>query len=143
MAKKVYIQGLLLPVALVNLVENGKWMEPKREEVLERAGIEDTDDIEFFNFILMDKNTETLKKNYAQVGTFMGLSKESHENLPAGFVNVNKLVVIAATMGDEMLCLHYLKPECPVVVATTIIGQNSRWKNVANSFEDFAKIIEI
>jgi SMI1-KNR4 cell-wall len=143
MLTSVYVNGLTLPDLLIEILESGRWKAPEDKILLANFGIEDVGDLEFLTLEEMESNTAQSKmlieKGY---GDMMGLTSKN-EMAPDGYLNVSQSVVIAATHGDEALCLDYSNSENPKVVASCVLNNKMRWKTVAESFEKFVELLSL
>lgn len=105
---KIYLEGLEVPDLLVQMIDSGLWLALNNKKVAERLGFDATDDVEFFDLSKIKDNTVQLRKlaegDYAEQ---MSLVSGRTKDLQEGYLNVEKALVIAATYGDEMLCLDY------------------------------------
>lgn len=138
------INDLPLPILLVEMLHSGRWKAPNDKDVIRHLGIEDADDLSFIDLVQMKNNTNQLHQLIVDgYGDVMGLCSNNLELLAKGYLDVTKAVIIAATFGDEALCLDYSSSIIPKIVATGYTGSQARWKVVADNLEKFVEILEI
>jgi hypothetical protein len=136
------MKDLPLPNLLVEMLNSGRWKAPDDKELIKKIGIEDADDLSFLSLAGMESNTNQLRQlalnGYSDL---MGLCSGNVELLPEGYLDVTKAIVIAATYGDEALCLDYSNSIEPKIVVTNNTGSSTRWLLVAENFEKFVEIL--
>jgi hypothetical protein len=138
-----YVNGLELPSELVALLSAGRWKIPNNVMAMEDLGIEDVSDLEFLSLPTMTENTNTLRQMVASgQGELFGLVS-GRDITEAGVLDVTKAVMIAATRGQEALCLDYSAVGGPRVVVTHYGPGHVTWVEVARTFSDLLDIIKL
>lgn len=128
------VNGLELPGELVDMLSAGLWKIPENQELLKDVGIEDVSDLEFLSLAAMTQNTDALKRMAAgERGELFGLSSGGEGPLEEGRLDVTKAVMIAATRGQEALCLDYSVGASPRVVVTRYGPGGVTWVEAAKS----------
>ena len=141
---EIRVNNLQLPHLLIELVKRGYWKRHRVGTQIPNLPIEDVDDLSFFKFDEMQSNTNellywvTLADGTADLFQLVDGDKTT---VKEGFLDVSKAVMIAATRGEEFICLDYSKGGDPRIVATSYADKGIKWLEIAHNIEDFAKMI--
>ena len=145
MSQPIFINGLDLPGALVQLVEGGRWRRPDDVAELRRlTGFADADDLELLGFESMEQNTLGLVEKLDTPGNaqLFGLASSRRAGRPVtdpAVLDVDLAVLIAATFGDGMLCLDYRgRRDRPAVLISDWPAGGVRWRPLFPDIETLA-----
>jgi hypothetical protein len=138
-----YVNGLKLPDQLVTMLASGRWNPPEDREVLAKLGIEDSADLAFLGLAAMEENTNALKQLSDKQGELFGLVSGCGKSIVEGQLDITKAVMIAATRGQEALCLDYSTAGTPRIVASRYEPEGVKWVEVARSFDDLLEILKL
>jgi hypothetical protein len=139
---QIVVNGLSLPKLLTEMLTSGAWKAPSDKRVLSVLGISDTDDLKFFTVAEMEENSNDLRRLLTDgYGEVLGLYLGAAHVGPNGFLDVTRAVVIAATRGQEALCLDYSEGGEPRVVVTFDESPGIFWRVVADTFEQLVELL--
>jgi hypothetical protein len=136
------VLGHLLPGELSDLLASGRWGPGQAPGDLRALPLDDPGDLALLDLAQMEANTADLAALVDQgAGDVLGLTREHRP--PAGWLAVDRAVVVAATYGQEGLALDYSRPGEPRVVATSAATGDRRWVQVAATFGDLLDLLGI
>jgi hypothetical protein len=139
---RIVVNGLDLPELLTEMLASGAWKAPSDKQVLSVLGISDKDDLKFFTVTEMEENSNDLRRLLTDgYGEVLGLYLGDTQVGPNGFLDVTRAVVIAATRGQEALCLDYREGGEPRVVVTIDETPGIFWRVAADTFEQLVELL--
>lgn len=138
----ITINGHPLPQRLIELIDSGSWGSAKYAANLNVLPIEDKDDLTFLDLRGIAENTRELQAMWERgEGTLFSLS--NGQTSSAGTLDIAQAVVIAATYGQEVLCLDYSMGTVPRVVSTHYQSGKVTWTEISTSFDQFLTQIDL
>jgi hypothetical protein len=137
----IIVNNKELPLIVQQQASN-KWfgLNYSKLELLTKVPI--FEDFDFLSIDSMIINTKEFESEFKRGdGDLFGLSsiiKGCDSFRIDGFICYELAVIIAATHGDDAICLYYEedKPE-PVVIVSDWSVNKCRWKLLASNFEEF------
>ena len=124
------------------MIETCQWGVLNRNADFSLLPIEDKVDLFLLGVSEMIRNTEELRAAIARGEAELFALRDNGVEIP-GSLDVNQVVVIAATYGQEVLVLDYSKGKTPRVVATHYEMSRLHWVEVASSFDDLVNILRL
>jgi hypothetical protein len=136
------VNGHELPSRLQHLTATGTWGTSKRRVDADQLGLAFDDELILLTPDEMAENTQVLNDALAQgTGNAFGLGPLSPAT--TGLLDPSAAVVIAATMGQQALALDYTAGQTPRVLATSDQSDGVKWVEVAASFDELAKRLQL
>ena len=136
-----------LPETLEKLILNKQWEASLYFENLKKIpSLQDIVYLQFLSVDSMKKNTLRLKDDYLEGdGELFGLVaiNDFIEKQEKGYLPFESIVIIAASPGDDSICLFYDSKGDIKVYASDWSTNKCRWVMIANSFDCFYKKFKI
>lgn len=133
---------------LESIIERGQWKTPKDTSRLRK--ITSIDNILILDFLdpnEMEVETEAIKNLYFNdpeniLGVYSKVHDKSNESDHHEQVAIEEIVTIAASFGDDAICLKFNNVNKPPEVYVNDWSSGScKWKKIANSFDEFYNYI--
>ncbi|MCI0700806.1 MAG: SMI1/KNR4 family protein [Planctomycetia bacterium] len=138
MSDALYINGLPLPVALVDAIESGIWQTPKNRDVWHSL----FPDAEIVQPTLYSLRAMTGETSWLSEAGSAYLGRAAEGFVP-GDIDPSHAVLIADLGPDRLIALDYRESETrPSVVALTS-AEHSCWRQVADDIESFMRAIRL
>lgn len=133
-----------LPKLLESAIDTGHWKIPEDTTRLRNVtGIDNIGILNFLNPKEMEIETAAISNlcldDPENVMNVYSMVNDKDANVDRDWkIAVEEIVVIAASFGDDVICLNYKNADdCPEVYVTDWSGAKCQWKKISNSFEEF------
>jgi hypothetical protein len=139
--KSLVVNGHLLPAKLGEMLTSGDWGPSHREFDSRTLPISDKADLALLDFAEMTSNTNFFVEEVRKGdGYLYALGSGSDVD---DYLDINTVIVIAATYGQEVLVLDYSIPGSPRVMSTNYPGNRPKWVEVARTFDQLVEILNL
>ena len=140
----IIVNGLSLPLLLIELIESGRWKRPTDVSVLaEMTGVNRPEEFSFCQMDAIIRETGQFPLLLSEgLGHGYGLTSSNDPSAShnPSFLDVYRAVIIAVNWDEDIICLDYTENlNDPKVVCNLRLKTYAEWKVIAPTFDAFAE----